>query len=662
MSEEIVKVPDIGDASNVEVIELCVAVGDEVSANDPLIVLESDKASMEVPSPCAGVIKSMKVEVGGKVSEGSVIAVIENSEDSTNAESTNEQPVKGDEASKSIDDSESQSTEVEPSSPAAPSSVAPGSAQSQKVLVAVPDIGDEQDVEVIEISVKPGDSVQENDTLIVLESDKASMEVPSPHAGVVIGIEVSVGDKVSAGSHIVELEVVDEVAVESNQESVEPESDLKGADRNVSDNTSTQGAEAPVLVKVPDIGDASDVEVIEVTVAVGDKVERDETLIVLESDKASMEIPSPYAGTIGSLLVKVGDKVGEGTPVLELQTDQLPAQTNQASETSISKPKEKQHQPLAAAAATKSSETSSRPSQLVYAGPAVRMLARELGVDLAQVTATGPRERILKEDVQNFVKQALKAGGNAQNSGLGIPPVPEIDFSQFGEIERIAMTRVQKLTASAMHRSWLNVPHVTHFDEADITDLEDFRALKKEQATKRGLKLTPLPFLLKACAVALRQYPQFNVSLAPSGEELIRKQYCNIGIAMNTPAGLMVPIIKDVDKKGIWELAEEATELGVKGQEGKLRKEDLQGGCFTVSSLGAIGGTGFTPIVNTPEVAILGVSRTSVRPLYLNGEFVPRKMLPLTLSYDHRAINGVDAGQFVTFLTQVLSDIRKLVM
>ena len=662
MSEEIVKVPDIGDASDVEVIELCVAVGDEVNADDPLIVLESDKASMEVPSPCAGVIKSMKVEVGGKVSEGSVIAVIENSEDSTNAESTNEQPVKGDEASKSIDNSGSHSTKVEPSSPAAPSSAAPGPAQSQKVLVAVPDIGDEQDVEVIEISVKPGDSVQENDTLIVLESDKASMEVPSPHAGVVTGIEVSVGDKVSAGSHIVELEVVDEVAVESSQEPVQTESEVKGEDRTVSDTTSMQGAEAPVLVKVPDIGDASDVEVIEVAVAAGDKVERDETLIVLESDKASMEIPSPYAGTIGSLLVKVGDKVGEGTPVLELQTDQLPAEKNQPSETSVSKPKEKQHQPTATAAAATSSETSSRPSQLVYAGPAVRMLARELGVDLAQVAATGPRERILKEDVQNFVKQALKTGGNAQNSGLGIPPVPEIDFSQFGEIERVAMTRVQKLTASAMHRSWLNVPHVTHFDEADITDLEDFRALKKEQATKRGLKLTPLPFLLKACAAALRQYPQFNVSLAPSGEELIRKQYCNIGIAMNTPAGLMVPIIKDVDKKGVWELAEEATELGVKGQEGKLRKEDLQGGCFTVSSLGAIGGTGFTPIVNTPEVAILGVSRTSVKPLYLNGEFVPRKMLPLTLSYDHRAINGVDAGQFVTFLTQVLSDIRKLVM
>ena len=264
--------------------------------------------------------------------------------------------------------------------------------------------------------------------------------------------------------------------------------------------------------------------------------------------------------------------------------------------------------------------------------------------------------------MQNFVKQALSEKSKAAPAGSGIPAVPAIDFSQFGEIKLVPMSRVKKLTAAAMHRSWLNVPHVTHFDEADISDLEEFRTSKKSQATEKGLKLTPLPFLIKACAAALKKYPQFNVSLAPSGEEIIQKFYFNIGIAMDTPAGLMVPVIRNADKKGVWELAEETTELGAKGQAGKLSKEDLQGGCFTISSLGSIGGTGFTPIVNTPEVAILGVSKTQVKPVFINSEFLPRQMLPLTLSYDHRAINGVDAGQFMTFLTQVLADIRKLVL
>jgi len=294
------------------------------------------------------------------------------------------------------------------------------------------------------------------------------------------------------------------------------------------------------------------------------------------------------------------------------------------------------------------------------AGPAVRLMARELGVDLAKVPATGPKGRILKEDVQTYVKTALEQG--AQTQGAGIPVLPEIDFSKFGEVEEKPLTRIQKLTAAAMQRSWLNVPHVTQFDEADITDLEEFRAQNKSKAQARDLKLTPLPFLLKACAVALREHPQFNVSLSASGKSLIHKNYCHIGIAMNTPVGLMVPVVRDVDKKGIWELAEELTELGLKGQQGKLTKADLEGGCFTISSLGAIGGTGFTPIVNTPEVGILGVSRTQVKPVYIEEEFVPRKMLPLTLSYDHRAINGVDAGQFMTCLTRLLADIRRLVM
>ncbi len=651
MSEEIVKVPDIGDVSDVEVIELCIAEGEEVKADEPLIVLESDKASMEVPSPCAGILKSMRVEVGSKVSEGSEIAVILKGEDSEQSEPPTE---------------EAETAPVAPSDNTdaqAKADLASTKRTNQKI--AVPDIGGEQEVEVIEISVKPGDRVEENDTLIVLESDKASMEVPSPYAGVVKGISIKVGDKVAEGTDIVELEV------ESSEPVTRQEMPSAAPAKLVSDHKPETGAHESgsgktIVVTVPDIGDATDVEVIEVAVAEGDRVAQDDTLVILESDKASMEIPCPHEGLVGTLLLKVGDKVGEGTPVLELQTSAASSHAKPSSKPSVDKAnnqKEEQKQEQKPAA-PKSAEIPSGAGVLVYAGPAVRMLARELGVDLAKVTPTGPRERILKEDVQNYVKQVLQSEGSKQPSGSGfnISPIPEIDFSQFGEVEEIAMSRVQKLTAAAMHRSWLNVPHVTHFDEADITDLEDFRALKKEQASKRGLKLTPLPFLLKACAAALRQHPQFNVSLASSGDALIHKQYCNIGIAMDTPAGLMVPVLRDVDKKGVWELAEEATELGLKGQEGKLKKEDLQGGCFTVSSLGAIGGTGFTPIVNTPEVAILGVSRTQIKPLYLNNEFVPRKMLPLTLSYDHRAINGVDAGKFVTFLTQVLADIRKLVM
>lgn len=297
----------------------------------------------------------------------------------------------------------------------------------------------------------------------------------------------------------------------------------------------------------------------------------------------------------------------------------------------------------------------------VYAGPAVRLMARELGVDLVNVPATGPKGRILKEDVQSYVKGMLSQGVQ-EGAGSAIPSIPEIDFSAFGEVEEQPLSRIQKLTAAAMQRSWLNVPHVAHFDEADISDLEEFRAQNKEKAQKRDLKLTFLPFLLKACAVALREHPQFNTSLSASGESLIYKKYCHIGIAMDTPAGLMVPVIRDVDQKGIWDLAEEMTELGIKGKEGKLTKNDLEGGCFTISSLGAIGGTGFTPIVNTPEVAILGVSKTQVKPVYIDEEFVPRKMLPLTMSYDHRAVNGVDAGKFMTCLTRLLADIRRLVM
>lgn len=643
MSEEIVKVPDIGGESDVEVIEVCVAPGDAVNVDDSLIVLESDKASMEIPSPTSGVVKSIAIEVGSKVSEGEDIMVL-----------TTEQAV-GQNQPATVEESLSSEPELSPE----PVTVASG---SSTLDVPVPDLGDDSEVEVIEVSVKVGDSIEADDTLIVLESDKASMEIPSPQAGVVKSLNVSEGDKVTEGKLILQLEVAGGSPAASSSLSAAPEvvSEPAPAEEPVAKSAATTSSIQ--TVNVPDIGDADSVEVIEVSVSEGDTVEVDDTLVVLESDKASMEIPSPYEGVVRKVLIQEGASVGEGAPIIELEAKVAAAVP--ASSPDAAAPAKPQASPTIQEAPKQTPQTANetKSGALVYAGPAVRMLARDLGVDLSLVTSTGPRGRLLKEDVQNFVKNALSAGPSTEASGSGIPSVPEVDFSQFGEIEVVPMTRVQKLTSAAMHRSWLNVPHVTHFDEADITDLEEFRGLKKAKAKERGLKLTPLPFLLKACAAALREYPQFNVSLSASGEELIQKQYCHIGIAMDTPAGLMVPVIRDVDKKGVWELAEEATQLGIKGQEGKLKKEDLQGGCFTISSLGAIGGQGFTPIVNTPEVAILGVSRSSVKPLYMNNEFVPRTMLPMTLSYDHRAINGVDAGKFVTYLTNVLADIRKLLM
>jgi len=541
-----------------------------------------------------------------------------------------------------------------------------------ETTIKVPDIGGDESVEVIEISVAVGDQIEADQTLIVLESDKASMEIPTPQAGVVKAVNVAVGDKVSEGSSIVTMEDVTLAAEESAAtpaDSKVAKEEIFAEEAPVVENPAPK--EQPVCavstekVAVPDLGGASGVEVIEINVVVGDTVAQDDTLLVLESAKASMEIPSPFAGTVRTLFLKLGDNIDEGALIAELEivgpaSIENPVQT-QAVEKIVAQPTEEKVPQQKTESETLSALPVSQTGGEVYAGPAVRLMARELGVDLTLVSASGPKGRILKEDVQAYVNKALTEE-KPETAGTAIPIVPEIDFSAFGEINEQPLTRIQKLTAAAMQRSWLNVPHVAHFDEADITDLEEFRVLNKEKAQQRELKLTPLPFLLKACAVTLREHPQFNASLSASGENLIYKKYCHIGIAMDTPAGLMVPVIRDVDKKGIWQLAKEVNELGIKGKEGKLKKSDLEGGCFTISSLGAIGGTGFTPIVNTPEVAILGVSRTQVKPVYIEETFVPRKMLPLTLSYDHRAVNGVDAGQLMTCLTRLLDDIRRLLM
>lgn len=570
--------------------------------------------------------------------------------------------------------------------------------------ILVPDLGDASDVEVIELQVAVGDTVAEEDSLLVLESDKAAMEIPAPKAGVIKTVEVNLGDKVSSGSLIVTLEVdgaaEDSAAPAGSGESKSEEAEASGeaAQPAEQDPASSDGGEqlaaepaqaSLVDVLVPDLGTEDEVEIIEIAIAVGDTLSVDDTLMTLESDKAAMDVPSDRAGVVKEILVAVGDKVKNGDAIVRLLAEQK-AQSNAqqeptqkadqrtASKTQKTAPAADQGSGNAGAAspAPDSPSTSSvtgspisspnspvpgSESAKVYAGPAVRKLARELGVDLTQVSGSGAKSRITKDDVHGFVKARLNAPAAVQG-GAAIAAVPDIDFSQFGEIEEVPRSKLHKLTASNMQRNWNAVPHVAQFNEIDITDLEEFRASLKGEAERKGVKMTFLPFLLKACAKALAEYPQFNVSLHSSGEYLIQKKYIHIGVAVATDAGLVVPVIRDVDKKDLWELAAEVVELSNKAKARKLAPQDMQGACFSISSLGALGGTGFIPIVNAPEVAILGVAKTAVKPQFIDKEFVPRQMLPITLSYDHKAVNGVDGGLFVTYLDKLLSDIRNLVL
>ena len=564
----------------------------------------------------------------------------------------------------------------------------------------VPDMGGAVEVEVIEICVAVGDVISEGDSIVVVETDKASMEIPASIAGVVKSIALKEGDTCSLGDLMVEIET-DSTPDEAKEAEPEVQAEVQAKVQMAVEPLATAIADAPVqapvaesepaleqLALVPDLGGAVDVEVIEVSVKVGDELAEGDSLIVLETDKASMEIPVEFAGTVLQINVAEGTKLNVGDTIAVLATR---AQANApevmvdvkaasaASEALAPVPAVAQT-PVAAPKAVQAPNLSAAPNVTVakvepvaevvnagitgavHAGPAVRMLARELGVDLSKVPATGPRDRLLKEDVQAFVKQQMQQPAVQSMLGHGIEQSPAIDFSQFGSIDRIKMTKVQRITAQNMTRSWLNVPHVTQFDHADITDLEVFRKGLKAEAELKGTKVTPLPFMLKACAMALRQYPQFNVSLDNDGEHIVQKHYINIGIAVDTPAGLMVPVIRDVDQKSIWQLAEEVIAMGAKAKDKKLMPADMQGGCFTISSLGGIGGTAFTPIVNTPEVAILGVSKADMQPRWDGTEFQPRLMMPLCLSYDHRAVNGADAARFTQYLAKVLGDIRHFIM
>ncbi|RBP33448.1 pyruvate dehydrogenase E2 component (dihydrolipoamide acetyltransferase) [Marinobacter pelagius] len=541
--------------------------------------------------------------------------------------------------------------------------------------IKVPDLGGADEVEIIEIIASAGDSVEEEDPILTVESDKASVELPAPFKGKITRITVKVGDKVSEGDVVGMMEVSGDAGGSeeaADEEPEEPKAEEKSEAKSEESKPAPKkksGGSRKETVKVPNLDGFDNVPVIEINVSEGDTIEADDPLVTVESDKATMEVPSPYAGKVEKVLVKEGDKLSEGDDLLEMtiveeggeeeEAPSEPAKEEKAESKLAEKPKQE-----AAPQPQGSTYEPPSPGAKVHAGPAVRKLARELGADLTRVKGSGPKGRIVKDDVQAYVKgqlqQAQQGGGVA--TGSGIPGVKLPDFSQFGEVERESMSRMMAATATNMQRSWLNVPHVTQFDEADITEMESFRKAQKAAGEKKDVKMTPLPFLLKACAAALAELPQFNVSLDMERKEVVRKKYIHIGIAVDTPHGLMVPVIRDVDQKGLWELAAESAELAQKARDKQLKPAEMQGACFTITSLGGIGGTAFTPIVNTPEVAILGVSKAAMKPVWDGNEFQPRLMLPLSLSYDHRAVNGADAARFTNTLTQLLGDIRTLLL
>ena len=679
-----VLVPDLGE-DDVEVIELCVAEGDDVEAEGALVTVESDKASMDVPAPFAGKVKELCVSVGDKISQGDLLAKVEEAggADSSDDDTSDDEGEKQEEKAESADTSSDNGAEekADESKPAS-------GGGSSTIEVTVPDIGDAEEVDIIEVLVAEGDTVEAEDGLITLETDKATMDVPCPQAGTVKSLKVKEGDKVSEGSLVLILEVAesgDAVAADdsaSDNESKSTDEAQASGSESDSDSSDTQasGGEEEIEVTVPDIGDAEDVEIIDVLVSEGDTIEPEDGLITLETDKATMDVPAPKAGTITKMLVKQGDKVSQGSAVLMLKVagSAKPAEKEQKSEKSQKEAPKKQ----ASSEKGDSSQTKRPPvphhpsagekqkSGKVHASPSVRRLAREFGVDLTQVSGSGRKNRILKEDVQSYVKYELSrpkasAGSVGQGEGgLQVIAPPKVDFSKFGEVEEKPLTRIQKLSGPNLHRNWVTIPHVTQFEEADITEMEAFRKQQNKIAEKRkyDFKVTPLVFMMKAVADALRAYPMFNTSLSADGESLIQKKYYHIGIAVDTPNGLVVPVVRDVDQKGIHELSKELLEISAKARDGKLKSADMQGSCFTISSLGGIGGTAFTPIVNAPDVAILGVSKSEMKPKWNGSEFEPRLMLPLSLSYDHRVIDGAVAARFAVHLKTVLEDLREMLL
>ena len=631
MSKQIA-IPDIG-GDEVTVTEVMVKVGDTIEVDQSVINVEGDKASMEVPAPEAGVVKEVLVKVGDKVSTGTPMLVLEAAGAAAPA----------------------------PAAEAAPAPAAAPAAAASVVDVHVPDIGGDE-VNVTEIMVAVGDTVSEEQSLITVEGDKASMEVPAPFAGVVKEILVKSGDKVSTGSLIMRFEVAGAAPAAAPAPAAEAApAAAPAASGGVQD------------VHVPDIG-GDEVNVTEIMVAVGDTVSEEQSLITVEGDKASMEVPAPFAGVVKEILIKSGDKVSTGSLIMRFEVAGAASAAAPAQQPAAA-PAPQAAAPAPAAAPAASNEDVTKSASFAHATPVVRRLAREFGVNLDKVKGTGRKGRILKEDVQAYVKAAIKAvesgsvsssaaaGGNA-GAGLGLLPWPKVDFSKFGETEEVELGRIKKISGANLHRNWVMIPHVTQWDKADITELEKFRKEQNVLAEKQKLdvKITPLVFIMKAVAKALEAYPNFNSSITEDAQRLILKKYINIGVAVDTPNGLVVPVFKDVNKKGVIELSRELSAMSKKARAGKLTASDMQGGCFTISSLGGIGGTHFTPIVNAPEVAILGVSRSEMTPVWNGKEFTPRLMLPLSLSYDHRVIDGADGARFITYISGVLSDLRRLVM
>ncbi|EGR1753284.1 pyruvate dehydrogenase complex dihydrolipoyllysine-residue acetyltransferase [Vibrio parahaemolyticus] len=624
-----INVPDIG-ADEVEVTEILVSVGDKVEEEQSLITVEGDKASMEVPASQAGIVKEIKVAEGDKVSTGSLIMIFE--------------------AEGAADAAPAPAAEAAPAAAPAPAAAA------ELKEVHVPDIGGDE-VEVTEIMVAIGDSIEEEQSLITVEGDKASMEVPAPFAGTLKEIKVAAGDKVSTGSLIMVFETAGSGAPAAPAAVEAPAA-------------AAPAASAAKEVNVPDIG-GDEVEVTEIMVAVGDTVEEEQSLITVEGDKASMEVPAPFAGTVKEIKIAAGDKVSTGSLIMVFEVAgaaPAPAAAPAQAAAPAAAPAPKAEAPAAAAPAAGDFQDN---DEYAHASPVVRRLAREFGVNLSKVKGSGRKSRILKEDVQNYVKEALKrlesgaaASGKGDGAALGLLPWPKVDFSKFGETEVQPLSRIKKISGANLHRNWVMIPHVTQWDNADITALEAFRKEQNAIEAKKdtGMKITPLVFIMKAAAKALEAFPAFNSSLSEDGESLILKKYVNIGIAVDTPNGLVVPVFKDVNKKGIYELSEELMAVSKKARSGKLTAADMQGGCFTISSLGGIGGTAFTPIVNAPEVGILGVSKSEMKPVWNGKEFEPRLQLPLSLSYDHRVIDGAEGARFITYLNSCLSDIRRLVL